>query len=329
MRLKKEYVILAVVIIVSGLYLAFHNTDSTHYRLPELIEIDGKGISKLEIKKADETIILNKKDSSWYIVPKDYPVDTDKMNNMLDVVERLTVTALVSESKSYIRYGLNDEKKIAVKAWNGDKLIREFEIGKVAATNRHTNILLKDDPNVYHAKENFRRNFDQGIEELRDMEVLSFEPDDIHKISFIRDKKISAITKIEKEISPDGPFRDEKTGPVWQTAEGNEVDDAKLNRLLATLSKLKCKKYINDTSKNSFKDPVYVLSVNGIREYNLSIFAESDKDAEKYPAISSENAYPFLLSGSQVDNMKTTMEDILKSQGKGSSPPDSLANSPG
>ena len=317
MRLKKEYVILAAVIIVSGLYLAFHNTtDSTHYRLPELIEIDGKGISKLEIKKADETIILNKKDSSWYIVPKNYPADTDKVNNILDVVERLTVTALVAESKSYIRYGLNDEKKISLKAWNGDKLIREFEIGKVAATNRHTHILLKDDPNVYHARGNFRPDFDQGIEKLRDMAVLSFEPDDIHKISFTIDKKTSAITKIQEEISPDGSSRDEKPGPVWQTAEGDKVDDAKSSRLLATLSKLKCKEYINDTSKNSFKDPVYLFNFNGTREYNLSIFAKSDKDARQYPAISSENDYPFLLSASQVDNMKTTMEDILKPQGK-------------
>ena len=38
---------------------------------------------------------------------------------MLDVIEELTLTALVSESKNYVRYDLSHDEKITVKAWKG------------------------------------------------------------------------------------------------------------------------------------------------------------------------------------------------------------------
>jgi len=187
MKIKKEYVILAGVMVALILYLVLHRSNRTHYKLPDITEISGKQISKLEIGKADKTLALNKKDTTWYIDPKGYPADSDKVKNMLDVIEKLTLTALVSESKNYVRYDLTDGKKITVQAWKGKTLSREFDIGKTANTYQHTFVRLATDSNVYHARGDFRRKFDQTVNDLRDKTVLSYTQKDIRDITLTKD----------------------------------------------------------------------------------------------------------------------------------------------
>lgn len=322
MKLKKEYVILSVIIVALILYLLLHKTDRTHYQLPVLSEISGNRITRLEIGKAGDTIVLNKKDKTWYIGSEQYTADSGKIKNMLDVIAKLTVTALVSKSKNYIRYDLNDDKKINIKAWEGKTLAREFEIGKAATTFRHTFVKLGKDANVYHAREDFRHKFDQTIDKLRDKTVLSFEQNDIREVHISKDG--SKIVISQKEIPVTGVEGEEKdikakssptkkTERIWQTAENKKLDESKVKRLLSSLSRLDCEKYINDSKKEDFKNPDYFIRLKGADEYSISIFAktDTDKDAKNHPAISSENDYPFLLSDDQVDNVKTIIEEML------------------
>ena len=63
MNVKKEYLVLVVLIVALSLYLALHRRDKSHYRLPELPRVAEKDISKVEISKQDKTIVLNKKDN--------------------------------------------------------------------------------------------------------------------------------------------------------------------------------------------------------------------------------------------------------------------------
>ena len=193
MKLKKEYLILTAVMVALILYLALHRSNRTHYTLPKISSIPGKHISKIEFKKADGTVVLNKKDNIWNIGPKEYPADSDKIEDILNVIENLKVTALVSESKNYVRYDLNPDKKIHVRAWQGESLIREFDIGKAAATYQHTFVKLAKDPNVYHARGDFRQKFDPTVEDLRDRTVLSFVQKDLREIKIARNKKTVAL----------------------------------------------------------------------------------------------------------------------------------------
>ena len=79
MKVKKEYFILAGVMVALILYLVLHRSDRTHYKLPDITGVSGKQISKLEIVKADKTLVLNKKDNTWHIDPEGYPADSDKV----------------------------------------------------------------------------------------------------------------------------------------------------------------------------------------------------------------------------------------------------------
>lgn len=322
MKLKKEFIILFVIIAVLISYLLLHKKDRTHYQLPVVPEIAKNRTTQIEINTSKDDIVLNRKDKTWTIGPEKYPADPDKVKTMLDVIEKMTITALVSESKNYVRYDLNDDKKITIKAWDGTTLKRQFDIGKSATTYRHTFVKLDQDPHVYHARGDFRHKFDLTLAKLRDKNVLSFEQDHINIVQISKDKK-TIVMKRNKRPETKDEIKENETEPspakepdiIWQTGDGHPLKASAVKGLLSFLSRLDCENYINSGKKEDFEGPVFVAKLTGeAKEYTLSVFSKTDKNATTYPAVSSENQYPFLLSESQVDDLKKMTEEILKKE---------------
>jgi len=318
MKLKREYLVLVVIILGLSMYLVLHKRDASHYRLPELPRVMEEEITKIQISKQDTAIVLNKKDNTWQIVPQGYPADANQVKPMLDVIEKFTLTALVSESKNYDRYHLDNDNKIKVKAWTGDTLRREFEMGRAAATSRHTFVKLSDDHRVYHARGNFRNRFDLTVEKLRDKTVLSFEQGEIQEIHLSKGKQsmVFARKQVPVEVTPSQEEQaNSSQAPaeetMWQTADGKRGDRSQLDRMLTALSKLRCEKYLDDRQKEDLVDPIYTIQLTGMGKYSLSVFEKTDEDAKNYPATSSENDYPFLLPDWQVNNFMKNPEEFL------------------
>ena len=320
MKLKKEYFILAAILVALVLYLALHRSNRTHYQLPELSEVSGKRISKLEITTSGNLIAFNKKDNTWHIEPKGFRADSTKVKNILNVIEKLKLTALVSESKNYVRYGLRNDDNIQVKAWQGNTLLREFVIGNEAPTFKHTFVKLPDDPNVYHARGNFRRNFDRSVDDFRDKTVMSFTQNTIQGIKLTHKKKTISLSRKEiPETLPekkDEPVakasKESKTKTVWVNTNGHEAAPSKISSLLSFLNSLECERYLDNLKKENLKNPIYTAILKGEKEYSLLVFAKKDKNAKNYSAISSENESPFSLSDTQVDTIKSKLDEILK-----------------
>jgi hypothetical protein len=319
MKMKKEYLILAAVIVGLSIYLFARKTDRALYELPQLPEISGKKISKIEISGPEGTTVLNRADEDWSIGPQKYPASKNKVQQMIDTIEDLKLTALISEAKDYIRYDLSDDKKVSVKAWTGDSLSREFEMGKAASSFQHTFVKLADDPKVYHARDNFRNKFDQSLNDLRDKSVLSFTVSDIQEVNLTKGSESLMFGRKEVPLDKKSDSETaEKNQPpikaemVWQTADGRKADRAKLDRLLSTLAQLSCEEYINDRKKEDFSDPIFTIQVKGTQEYSLSIFAKLNEDADNYPAISSQSEYVFLLEGWKADSLMPKLDEIVE-----------------
>ena len=318
MKIRKEYIILVAVIVALSLYLFLRKQDRTHYKVPKVPPIAQADISKIEISKKGIAITLIKKDNIWRIAPQGYPADAGKAENMLDAIEKLTLTALVSESKNYTRYDLGGDQKLTVKAWTGDTLKRDVAIGKVAPSHRHTFVQIGGDHRVYHASGNFRGVFDLTLDNLRDKMVLRFEKAEIQQIrvnkarestTFGR-KQVPVEIKLDREAEASSPPAS-KMETLWESAEGKKADEAKLDRLLNTLSNLRCEKYVDDRKKEDFTEPIYTVNLEGAQEYMLSIFEKTEKDAKTYPAISSKSEYPFLLRESQANDIMKDPEGLL------------------
>lgn len=313
MKPKKEIVILAVVIVAAVAYLALRKTDRTHFDLPQLPSISTAEITKLETVRNGQRAIMEKRDGKWWIQPQGWPADADKIRGMLDIVAGLKLTALISESKSYTRYELDDAHRITVTAWKGDKAVLSFDVGKSAPTYQHTHVRLQGDPNVYHAREDFRGRFDRDVDQLRDLSILAFKAESIQRLAVTADGQIASVERKAGEPEKGDKEKAEtaaKAGTEWIRAGGGTVDAESVQGLVNALSRLECMKFLDEGPKADATEPTTTLVLNGEKEYRLDIFA---KNAEgDYPALSSGTPYPFVLSGYQVDEIKEKIDKILK-----------------
>lgn len=319
MKIKKEYIVLILIIIGLSAYLLMRSSGRTLYQLPQLDGLKQSEISKIEISRDGNSFILKKKDDQWYFEPAGYLADKTKVNAMLNVFEALALTALVSESKDYNRYDLQAEKRITVKAWQQATLKRNFDIGKAASSFRHTFVRLNADSRVFHARDNFRDKFDFTIDDLRDKTVLYFKTTDIRQVQIIKDAHSVKLVRSEVPFTP-AAAQQQKAGSApaaavkveWQNEDGQKGNNSKVSQLLTTLGDLKCADYINDRQKDTFSAPIYAVKLKGMQDYQLEIFAKLQTDDKKYPAVSSDSDYPFWLSENQVQQIMINPEEMIK-----------------
>jgi hypothetical protein len=305
MKVKKEYLILAVLIVTLSLYVYFRQQDRTHYELPVLAEVPAAEITKIEITKGHDTILaLVREDGGWVISPQGHPADAGKVTVMLESLRNLTLSALISESKSYERYGLGNDEKVSVKAWTEEGLQRDLDVGKEAPSLQHTFVRIGGDERVFHAQGNLKMRFDQTPEDLRDKGVLAFDPADVLTVELHDSKRSLRLTR-KQDPNEKGAARSS-----WESPEG-PVDEAGVTGLLTALSNLKCRAFIYDQAKEDFEDPVYTVTLEGLEKHSLMLFAKGEKNPEDRPALSSQNESPFLLPERQADQIMVPFERIL------------------
>jgi hypothetical protein len=329
MKLKKEVLILLLVIAALCAYLATRTKDQTHFKLPEIAAVESKKINRLEITKGSDTIELNKKDDQWTIGPKAYLADSTKVDNMIKAAVNFEVTALVSESINYDRYDLTEDKKVRVRAYADKETLRDFDIGRQAPTHRHTFVKLTDDPKVYHASGGIDTTFDQTVDELRDKTVIAYQKDDIATVIISKEGQTLTLSKKEvavpsqekssdeKKDAPSEENQDEppKTEIQWSDANGNEALKADVDLLVGDFSKLKCDEYMNDNAKEGFKDPLWTVTLNsGKEEFVLSVFNKESVESAEFPATSSASPYAFVINKSRVETFQKHMDKLLKTE---------------
>ncbi|HUV36527.1 MAG TPA: DUF4340 domain-containing protein [Patescibacteria group bacterium] len=313
MTVKKEYIVLAVIIVVLVLVLVLRDQDRTHYTLPELEPIEKMQITRIVVSRADSSLTLARHDEIWKIEPYGYPVDQGQVDKMLDALTGFTLTTLVSESENYVPYELDGEKRIGIEAFAGDTRIVRFDIGKPASTYRHTFVRLEDDPKIYQARENLRSVFDKQIDQIHDKVVLAVEKEYITDLTFIGAADSLALMRVEPGSSAVPPVGGDTlmAEPVspWRTIDGRGADEKIVDGVVDRLVSLKCDSYIYGKMKDDFTDPIFTLRVNSSAPATLSVFEK--RDDNKYPAVSSENDYPFLLPEWVVKQINKTPDELL------------------
>lgn len=314
MKSKKEFVILGGIIAVLAAYLFFQNTDRTHYELPVLPALGESDITALEVITGDATMELRKIDDTWYVEPGRFKADESRVKPMVDAIRNLTLTALVSEAGNDHRYDLDDEKRIRVRAFTGDREIRTVDIGKAAPSHQHTFVKPAGDNRVFHARENLRSRFERGRSDLMDKTVLTLNRADVNRIEIVRpDAAPMVLSLAQNPVKNPEEAESETTIPepeiVWQDADGNPVPESEINNLLSTVTNLKCREFIEDRSRESYTSPLITLTFHDGKDRVLTIFEKHQPEDTVYPAISSENDHPFLLSQFTAEDIITLLTD--------------------
>jgi hypothetical protein len=317
MKIRKETVVLIVLIIGLAGYLFLRRSDRTRYDLPALPPVAAGELTRIEISQGGESVILNRKDDRWLIAPQDKPTDPKKVREMLETIEGLTLTALVSESQSYSLYELDEAHRIHVTAWQGEQVRRDFTIGKVAPTFRHTFVMLAGDPRVFHARDAIRHRFNQSAAELRDKGVLAFDRADIQEIRIAREGRTLTLVRAKPAEGGSAGSPPEKPQPGWQTADGAAANSAAVEALLAALSDLKCDRYVPEGTPSEFKNPAATIVLKGSQEHTLSIFAPLKPEDKDQPAVSSGSPDSFFLSEGQLRQVLKKPEELLQPETTG------------
>jgi hypothetical protein len=325
MKLKKEYLILLLIIVALSVYLVMRSQNQTHYELPLPAKADSQQINRLVITNHSESIELNKKDDQWAVGPKAYAADNVKVKNMIRAAVDLTITDLISESGNYERYDLTADRKIDVQAFAGGNMVRNFSVGKASPTYQHTFVRLADDPKVYNARGQLNHTFAHTVNELRDLTVLAFEKDAISAIVIQKGGQSLTLTKKntppEEKVPPSKeatPAEKKEAGaqpqPQWQDPNGKSVDQPTVLRLLNDFYELKCNAYMADDAAKDLKarTPRWTLTFNGEKEtHSLSVFDHPDSEAAEFAALSSSGPYAFTIIKSKEESIEKLIDKLL------------------
>ena len=212
------------------------------------------------------------------------------------------------------------EKKISVNAYSDEDLVRTFDVGKVSSTYRHTFVKVGEDPRVYFARESFRTTFEVEREDLRDKTVMTFDINEITAVFIEQEDSTLHFSKtmLPAEVTP--PDTEEEAVPqqaegqeVWITEEGTKGSKTEIDSIVSQLSDLKCDSFIEEASKDDFKNPIYSVKITGGRDYSLQIYAK-DEDEDKYPAVTSETPYVVYLATWNAENIMKEADELIEKE---------------
>jgi hypothetical protein len=308
MTIKKEYLILAAIIAALAAYLHQRSSDRTHYTLPTPPALTAADITKVQISGLGKTQTLIRKENRWVTDPQGFPADPKRVAEMLETLAGLRLTALVAESKNYALYELDPQHAVGVKAWQGEALKRDIEIGKAAPSFRHTFVKIAGDERVFHAADNFRFRFESGLDEMRDKTVFSFDRKGLQEIRIAKGEASATFTRPLPPAETPPPA----SAAAWQDADGRPTDSAAVEMLLGELVDLQCHSFIDDRDKQSFGPPIYTISLKGPGEHTLDIFAPDAGEDATHPAVSSASATPFRLTSDQAQRLMKEPEEYFK-----------------
>ncbi|MBN2069935.1 MAG: DUF4340 domain-containing protein [Candidatus Krumholzibacteriota bacterium] len=313
MKIKKEYSILILIIAVISVFLIARKKDRTHYELPGITPPASGEISKFVFSSAEDTVVLERNDDKWRILPEGYIADRSLVDRMIEAASGFSITTLVAESGNYATYDLEDDQKISLEVYSGEEKRLSVEVGKKASTNRHTFVRLEGRSEIYQAKGNIRNVFDQDREKLRDKTVFTVNKDEVVSLKVLKGSEPFDIIRNPGYIPPGtGDSGEEAPGSAgkWQGGDGSVIDEATVSRIISSIASIRCDSYINDIKKDDFSVPVFSVTVNTGIAQTLSLY---EGDEERYPAVSTQSEYPFFLS-------KWKAEQIIKGAEKLFSP---------
>ncbi len=303
--MKKEYLILILIIAALAGYLVLNKEERRHYTLPEPPAVDTKKIDRLTVEKTDQTLDFIRTESGWVVTEQSYPADSTAVRQMLDVISGLSLSALVSEKQDVTRYELDNTHRLAVTAFEGETPVLSLKIGKTAPTYNHTFVMLENDPNIYQANDSFRSHFNKSLDEFRDRRVLTFQEARIKAITIQTPEKEVVLTAREP-AGDDTP--DAET--VFNYQDGTSPDPTTVSDLLSSLSELTCERFLPDTEKTDMESssPILTIVLENDSTQVLKLFEQNGD--EPVPATSSMNDQVFLLETYVAEDITSYAHDL-------------------
>jgi hypothetical protein len=315
--MRREYIVLGAVIVALVLYIAFKNTNRTHYELPKIAQIDKPAITKIVISRGDSTLTLERRNDTWFIDPQAYPADQSAVDRMLDALAKFRLATLVSESKNYTQYDLDGTGRIGIEVFGGADRLLQLDIGKLASTYRHTYVRLEGNDNVYQAEDNLRQPFEIERARLRDRTVSRFDKETVTAVTFAEAGGAPFTVRTNEKSPVPVPNGTDSTAvaataPGWRSEDGRPARTDALTAILNTCANMQCESFLEGVKKTDLANPIFTLTIESDRPVTIEIFKKRSAEENKYPAVSSQSDYPFFITEYAAKQLMKKPVDILE-----------------
>ncbi|MBI4652351.1 DUF4340 domain-containing protein [Candidatus Desantisbacteria bacterium] len=203
-------------------------------------------------KYKKKMIIYEKLYDGWYMFsPPNYRADEDKINNILNKLNNLTIVKFVDNDPSYLtKYGLAEKDRLAIQTNMGRKKFKDVLFGQIVNKEENWGYTKAFDKNyIYLASHNILSFLPENTEDWRDKKVIRFDPAKVIKLKIENNGKILYFSKQNTEKGKAEWFI---TEPVKMKA-----DDENLAEELQKMSLLSTEEFVTEDS-------------TGITEFGLS-----------------------------------------------------------
>lgn len=319
MKNVREYIILIVIIIalaaVYGCQQA--NARKNADNLPQTAVFKAEDLTRIDITTPEtELKLARNEDGQWVIMPEGFPVEARLSSIMEEGLANFKLTNVVSESgQDYARYELDDAKKVHVNAYAGDNQVLDVDLGAAVAGNfRHNYVRIAGDPNVYHGRGSLRTFFDTNAFELREKQIMKFDPAVIDEIVLTMGGVERGLRSMQtKDI-------DGNDITIWLGPDNAYVDSGMVEGFLGFVGSTNVYEFL-PMDRDDFGPTVYILTLfttDDAKAHVLRVY-EPDPDIEfedeysvVFDAASSDVLSPFQLTYAQQSDILKRFDDMLK-----------------
>ena len=177
-----------------------------------------------------------------------------------------------------------------MRLYDGDQVVRQFQVGKRAPTFGHTYVLVSGDRRVLQASGDLTTVFQTNADSLRDLSVLSFQADAITQIDATTDAGTIRLNR--------GTGDDDAT--TWLDENGTAADAELMEEAIRFLASLRATRYLQEAPVGT---PLLDLALRDpAAEHRLTLYAEADN---AHAATASGAEDPFVLLPFSMQNVLT------------------------
>jgi len=258
----------------------------------DLFSLDKDAISELELIGSADTLKFMRNDPLWSL--DNYPVDTVKMNRLLDIFTDLQVDRLISKNpEKYEKYQLTDQGTQFLARGKDGKDLLHLIIGQRGANYQETFVRGMSEDEVFAVKASLSQYQNKTPKDFWDRNMTQLDVNQINQAEF------------QGEMN----YALQREGPVW-TYNGEPVDFEKVVNMLRPLENLKASNFGTEIGSNN---PFYQNIVLGFEDgSSLELnFHLKDANGALLLVRVSGNDKIFEYSKSSLNRFKKAVGDLL------------------
>lgn len=280
-RSKRLYILLGVLVVVcAGTYgvLQYEERKEQISNSEEVVlEISGDDVTGLSWEYNSETLSFHKGDTWTYDDDEAFPVNEDKINELLDVFREFGVSFVIEDVEDYGQYGL-DDPVCTIHIETADETY-EIQLGDYSTMDSERYVSIGDG-NVYLVQEDPLDSFDAVLRDMiRNDETPSFGSAQVAQIQFSgsEEYQISYEEDSTDTYCADDVYFTERDGEICP------LDTSNVDSYLSTISNLDLTDYV---TYNATEEE---LASYGLDDPDLTVTVqytpEDDEDTEENEAV--------------------------------------------